>query len=211
MGFHYYDERGFITKMKKRKTKLSILAFMLSFVLAFSGILLSGIDIPGLRNIQASAAKDKISKSKKTLYVGDTFKLKIKGATKKYTWASSDPSVVKVKTKSGKSTKVVALKTGKATITATRKNTAFTCVITVKKAADNTTVTITPSATSGPSATPTAIPSPTPMPVCSVEASGVHTFDLNLAGTLQLQLQVQGKEARRYYERRRFRNGSQIP
>ncbi|MCR5767697.1 MAG: Ig-like domain-containing protein, partial [Lachnospiraceae bacterium] len=82
-------------------------------------------------NVDASAASVKLNKKKKTIYVGDTFKLKLKNAKsgEKITWKSSDKSIASV----NDSGKVTANKKGKATITATYKKKDYKCVITVKK------------------------------------------------------------------------------
>ncbi|MBP0960648.1 MAG: Ig-like domain-containing protein, partial [Oscillospiraceae bacterium] len=132
--------------MKRRNLLRFISVFVLTFMLACSGIITPDTGFMGVRTVKVSAAKAKISKTKKTVTVGTTFKLKIKSAKKKYTWTSSDPSVAKVKTKKGKSTKIVAVSAGKATITATLNGTTFKCVVTVKK------VDIAPTATPKPTA-----------------------------------------------------------
>ena len=144
--------------MKKRNLLRFISVFVLTFMLACSGIISPDSGIMNVSTVKVSAAKAKISKKKKTVGVGTTFKLKIKNAKKKYTWTSSDPSVAKVKTKKGKSTKIVAVSAGKATITATLDGTTFKCVVTVKAA--DTKPTATPK--------PTAVPTPTPIPTCDI-------------------------------------------
>ncbi len=79
----------------------------------------------------ASAATIKLNKSKKTIYVGDTLKLKLKNAPSvaKITWKSSDESIATV----NDSGKVTAVKKGKTTITATYKKKDYKCKVTVKK------------------------------------------------------------------------------
>ena len=140
-----------------------------------------------MSTVKVSAAKAKISKKKKTVTVGTTFKLKIKNAKKKYTWTSSDPSVAKVKTKKGKSTKIVAVSAGKATITATLNGTTFKCVVTVKAAA--TKPTATPK--------PTASPTPTPIPTCDITTDNASVYTLPVGG--QLKLKLVGRDASKYY------------
>ncbi|MDD6043366.1 MAG: Ig-like domain-containing protein [Eubacteriaceae bacterium] len=71
----------------------------------------------------------KLSKTKSTLYVGNTTTLKVTGTAKKVTWASSNKSVATVSTKG----KVTAKKVGTATITAKVGTKKLTCKVTVKK------------------------------------------------------------------------------
>ena len=75
-----------------------------------------------------------ISAKKKTLYVGKSFKLKIKGTSKTVKWSSSNKSVATVTSKG----KVTAKKAGTATITAKVGGKKYTCKVTVKKAATET-------------------------------------------------------------------------
>lgn len=65
---------------------------MLILVLLFTIITQSG-------SVAYAAKKAKISKTKATLYVKNTLKLKVKGAKKKVTWSSSNKKVVKVSSK----------------------------------------------------------------------------------------------------------------
>lgn len=78
-------------------------------------------------NVQA-ANKVKISKTKVTMYVGETTTLKVKGTSKKVTWSSSNKKVVTVTSKG----KVTAKKKGTATITAKVSGKKYKCKITVK-------------------------------------------------------------------------------
>ncbi|MCR5637857.1 MAG: Ig-like domain-containing protein [Lachnospiraceae bacterium] len=73
----------------------------------------------------------KLSTEKKTLYVGQSFTLKLTGTKESdtITFGSSKKSVAKV-TKAGK---VTAVKAGKANIVATVNGERYTCVVTVKK------------------------------------------------------------------------------
>jgi len=86
-------------------------------------------------------AKPKLNKTKKTLFVKETLKLKVKNnkSKKKVTWKSSKPKIVKV----GKSGKVTAKKIGKATITAKVGKKKLKCKITVVKAMSCKTKTMT--------------------------------------------------------------------
>lgn len=83
--------------------------------------------------IDALAADIKLNKQKKTIYVGDTYKLKLNGVSEdeKITWKSSNEKVASV----DKYGKVTANKKGKTTITATYKKKVYQCSIKVKKKA----------------------------------------------------------------------------
>ncbi|MCR5324028.1 MAG: Ig-like domain-containing protein [Lachnospiraceae bacterium] len=159
------------------------LCMIIALVLTFSGINVPGTGLPVAEVTEAEAATAKLSKSKKTLNVGKSFTLKVKNASKKYKFESSNPSVAKVKTKSGKKTKVVAVSAGKATITATLGSKVLKCVVIVK----DKKATVTPVPT----------PVPTPIPTGTVLTDGTSVFDLVEGGKIQLKLS--GKEVRRYY------------
>lgn len=75
-----------------------------------------------------AATTVKIDKSKVTLYVGQTYSLKITGTSDTVTWTTSKKSVAKVSS----SGKVTAMNAGKATITATVNKKKYTCNVTVK-------------------------------------------------------------------------------
>ena len=77
---------------------------------------------------QADAAV-KLSAAKKTVYVGESFTLKVSGTSKTVKWSSSSKSVASVTQKG----KVTAKKAGKATITAKVSSTSLKCVVTVKE------------------------------------------------------------------------------
>ncbi len=74
------------------------------------------------------AATVKLTKSKLELRTGDTYTLKLSGASGATKWTSSKKSVVTVSSKG----KVKAIKEGKATITATNNKKSYKCSITVK-------------------------------------------------------------------------------
>ncbi|MBQ2800361.1 MAG: Ig-like domain-containing protein [Lachnospiraceae bacterium] len=97
-------------------------------------VLCSGVKdvVPNVATaITAEAASIKLSKTKSTMYVGNTLQLKLKGATaKKVKWTSSNKSVAKVSS----SGKVSALKKGTVTIKAKYKNVTYKCKVTVKSA-----------------------------------------------------------------------------
>lgn len=86
-------------------------------------LLLAAILVPS--NAQAAV---KISKSKATIYVGQTLQLKLNGTTKKANWSTSNKSVATVTTKG----KVTAKKEGSATITAKVSGKTYNCNVTVK-------------------------------------------------------------------------------
>lgn len=75
----------------------------------------------------ASAAV-KISKTKTTVYQGESVKLKITGTKSTVKWTSSDKSIATVTSKG----KVSAISEGKATITAAVGKSKYKCVVTVK-------------------------------------------------------------------------------
>lgn len=75
----------------------------------------------------SAASKSKITKSKLSLKVGDTAKLKIKNAKGKIKWSSKNKKVATVSKKG----KVVAKKEGKTTIIAKYKKQKFKCKVTV--------------------------------------------------------------------------------
>lgn len=111
--------------------------------------------------VPANAAV-KLNKKKATLYVGDSLKLKVKGAKKaKVKWSSSKKKVAKVSTKGV----VKALKPGKANITAKVGNKKLVCKVTVKKAP------VTPQQPSPGAAVPQQTPS-VPQQTPSVPQTG---------------------------------------
>ena len=157
--------------MKKNRLN-KILGVLLAVALSLSGGFFTGLEMNV--TVQAEAATQKVSAKKKTVEAGKTFKLKIKNAKGKYTWESSNSKVAKVKIKSGKSVKIVAVKAGKATITAKRGSTKFKCTVTVKKkqgSGSTVTATPTPAVTEAPTTTPeptaTEVPTATPEPTAT--------------------------------------------
>jgi hypothetical protein len=103
------------------KSKKKILMMLLAI-----GILLT------LGNIKTSA-KVKLNKTKVTIHVGESYKLKVKGTKKKVTWKSSKKSVVTVNKKGV----VTGKKAGKSTITAKVGKKKLKCKITVIVKAKN--------------------------------------------------------------------------
>lgn len=81
--------------------------------------------------VSAKAASVKINQTKKTMWVGDTLKLKLLNNKKKVKWTSSKKSVASVSAKGI----VKAKKSGKAVITAKVKSKRYKCTVTVRKTA----------------------------------------------------------------------------
>ncbi len=77
-----------------------------------------------------AATKYQLNASKVELYVGNTFKLNLKGANGKIKWVSEDKSIATV----SKSGNVTANKKGKVTIKANYKGKIYRCVIKIKSA-----------------------------------------------------------------------------
>ena len=119
--------------MKKlKKTILMILAAILFSVSAPAEMLQNSFVI----TTEAAAPNAvTISAKKKTLYVGKSFTLKIKGTSKTVKWSSNNKSVATVSAKG----KVTAKKVGTATITAKVGGKKLNCKVTVKNAPATTT------------------------------------------------------------------------
>ncbi|MCR4625150.1 MAG: hypothetical protein K5795_04155 [Lachnospiraceae bacterium] len=166
-----------------RSGRKRIIGIVLAFIISLSGGF--GYGMQTEKTVQVQAATQKISAKKKSVTVGKSFKLKIKNASGKYTWTSSDSKIAKVKTKKGKSTKIVGVSAGKAVITAKRGSAVFECTVTVK------------AKSSGTAATPTPEPTPEPIPEYAVATDNSTVLNLPLGKSLQLKLS--GKEARRFY------------
>lgn len=109
--------------MKKMRKRLSLMMIL---------VMLISICIP--MQVEA-ASKVKINKTSHTMYVGQTYTLKISGTSKKVAWSTSDK---KVATVDGKG-KVVAKKNGTATICAKVSNKKYSCKVTVKNPVLNAT------------------------------------------------------------------------
>lgn len=104
----------------KNSKRIIALAFFMSIVLAISPI-------------QSDAAV-KMSAKKKTLTIGQSFTLKVKGTKKKVKWSSSNKKIATVSSKG----KVTAKNVGKSTITAKIAKKKYRCVVTVKSKNVNT-------------------------------------------------------------------------
>ena len=102
---------------------------LIAILISSSLIIVTPTLIPSLptSNI-VQAASVKISSTKKTLYVGSKYTLKIKGTKKRVKWTTSNKKVATVTSKG----KVTAKKKGTATITAKVGNKKYKCKITVK-------------------------------------------------------------------------------
>ena len=100
--------------------------------------------------MRVSAAQVKLSKTKVTLSVGESVKLKVTGTKKKVKWSSSNKKVATV----SKAGKVTGKKAGKATITAKVNGKKLKCTIKVQKAS-----TSAKKPDTSPNADPTATPS----------------------------------------------------
>lgn len=106
-------------KMKQRYFAKVFLSMLFIFTLFIT------IPMFGVRTYAAS--KVKLSRTKMTMCMSDTQKLKVEGSSKKVTWSSSNKKVAKVSSKGD----VKALKAGKATITADVAGKKLKCKVTV--------------------------------------------------------------------------------
>jgi len=100
----------------------SVLIFALVFVLSLST---SAVCLAK----SSEKSKVKLNKTKLTLYVGDTYNLKISGTKQKVTWTSSNKKVATVNKKGC----VKTVGKGKATITVKVSGKKYTCAVNVKE------------------------------------------------------------------------------
>ena len=107
--------------LKIKKLLVAILVVTLALVVMH-------YTVPGLKDVDSVQAAAKISVKKKTIYKGETYKLKVTGTKKKVKWTSSNKKVATVSSKG----KITAKKTGKATITAKVGKKKLKCKVTVK-------------------------------------------------------------------------------
>ncbi len=114
------------------KRRRSFIGLLLAFILAFSGTAFTMTQTGPV--VRAEAAAARISKKKKTIYVGKTYTLKIKNSKKNYTWRSSNPEVVMIMAGGGNKAVIGGMAVGKATVTATLNNKTYKCKVTVKVA-----------------------------------------------------------------------------
>lgn len=113
--------------------------FFTAFFICF--LLIAVIDIP-VPSVIVQAASAKINKTKKVLYINDTYTLKVTGTTQKVVWKSSNKKIATV----SKTGKVTAKNIGTCTITAIvgagENSEKLKCKITVKSrlSCDNTVI-----------------------------------------------------------------------
>ena len=102
-------------------------------VLSFICVLLMVVLLPG--GYVDAKASPVLQVKKKTMYVGDTYKLKLKNVSKRagVRWSSNKKSVVAIQKKSGNTVALRAKKCGKATVIANYKKKKYKCTITVRK------------------------------------------------------------------------------
>lgn len=102
-------------------------------LLSFICILMITVLLPG-GYVDAKAAPV-LQVKKKTMYVGDTYKLKLKNVSNRagVKWSSNKKSVVAIQKKSGNTVVLKAKNSGKATVIATYKKKNYKCSITVRK------------------------------------------------------------------------------
>lgn len=106
---------------KERKTTKLLFTIALSLLLAFS------------MNVGVSAkGKVKLSATKKTLEIGQSFTLKLQNNTSKVKWSVSN-SKVKITKSSKKQAKIKAMKKGSATVKAKVGKKTYKCKVTVKE------------------------------------------------------------------------------
>lgn len=104
---------GYLNNMKTRKVLLSLL--LLFCLLVFAGQ-------------KTSAAETSLSSTKKSTYIGKSFRLTLNEASGPVEWSSTDSRIATVEGGS-----VNALAAGKVTITAKCSGTEYTCIVTVKE------------------------------------------------------------------------------
>ena len=123
-----------------KNVKIRIMAFFLAFLMACSGLTSMPVEVQAAKK----PTKITVSASTKTLYVGDSFALKVKSvkpqnASKAVTYTSSNKSIATVNSKG----KVTAKKKGKVTITVRsklNKKVRAKCTVTVKQQVKKITV-----------------------------------------------------------------------
>ena len=127
-------------------------------------------------NSAIAASKIKLNKSKITIKVGQSKKIKIVGANKthkKTRWKTSNKKIAKMSAVKNDSVKITAVREGKAQITAQIGNKKYSCKITVKKAEeakqqDGSDATMD-KPTAVPAVEPTAVTTSVPTVVPTVE------------------------------------------
>ena len=130
-----------------------------------------------------AASKIKLNKSKITIKVGQSKKIKIVGANKtnkKTKWKTSNKKIVKMSAVKNDSVKITAVRKGKAQITAQIGNKKYSCKITVKKAEEkkqNGSDATMDKPTSVPTVVPTVEPTSVPTVVPTVEPTVIPTAE----------------------------------
>lgn len=126
------SELGLVTKSEVRtkanvtqSMKLWVLRQTMIFVFMLTPMIVSGLE----PEVAIAATTVKLNSSKVSLYVGETYTLKLTSSKEKVTWSSSNPSVATVSATG----KVNAIKKGSAKITATVGTKKYTCTVTVKE------------------------------------------------------------------------------
>ena len=109
------------------KNKSKFFAILIAFICAFTMMIPSSVE----------AATVKLNATKKTIEVGKTTTLKVKGTKKKVTWSSSNKKIATV----SKNGKVKGIKVGNCTIKAKVGGKTYKCKVTVKKAKSSKTLT----------------------------------------------------------------------
>ena len=113
--------------MKKSKPIISLAVALATMLTVFS-------------SFSVNAASPKLSKTKKSLFVGNSFTLTLKNVSKKFSWITSNKNVAKIVSVNSKkhSVKIKGIAKGKATITAKVGKTKYTCKVTVKEKPNDT-------------------------------------------------------------------------
>ncbi len=109
----------------------SMKRWILSQIIVFAFLLTPIVSVGMEANAVYAAATVKINKEKLSLYVGETYTLKVNNTKAKVTWVSSNKKVATITTGG----KVKAVSKGTAKITATVNNKKYNCTVTVKDAA----------------------------------------------------------------------------
>ncbi|MBR6228436.1 MAG: Ig-like domain-containing protein [Eubacterium sp.] len=121
------DKNGKANTMKDVEIKKSITRLKTWKRSTVSVLCIFALAIGILAGTPLSEAKMRLNKTEVTLTVGQSVQLELKGAKKKVTWKTSDPSVATVSKKGFVSAKAA----GEATITAKSGKKSYSCAVTV--------------------------------------------------------------------------------
>ncbi len=113
--------------MKKMKRAFMLLVLALSLIIP-TAVSTTTPMIGIFGTVETASAAVRIDRSKTTIYIGQTQRLKLAGTAKRVKWSSTDRSVVTVNKKG----KITGRKNGTATITAKISKKKYTCKVTVK-------------------------------------------------------------------------------